>query len=89
VTAPTIKLDTADECARWLVRYGVTPRQIRDWARRGKITRHPGDRYEAREIANYLDNRPESDKRRAAVSHLRSARWTATMTSRDASPETG
>ena len=82
-------LDTADECARWLTRYGVTPRQIRDWARRGRITRHPGDRYCAAEIADYLEGRSDANRRRAVVSHLRSGTRTATMRPRDASPETG
>lgn len=88
MTASTIKLDSAEECARWLVRYGVTPRQIRDWARRGNITRH-GDLYELREIADYLDNRPDADKRRAAARTLHSVTMSATMRARDASPETG
>ncbi|HET6849861.1 MAG TPA: hypothetical protein VFH74_13425 [Gaiellales bacterium] len=81
-------LDTADECSRWLVRYGVTPRQIRDWARRGRITRY-GDLFCAAEIADYLDNRSNANHRRAVVSHLRSGKRTATMRPRDASPETG
>lgn len=82
-------LDSADEVARWLIRYGVTPRQIRDWARRGRITRYPGDRYEACEVADYLDNRPEADRRRAMRGALRSVTMSATMTPRDASPQTG
>jgi hypothetical protein len=82
-------LDTADECCRWLVRYRVTPRQIRDWARRGRITRYPGDRYIAAEIADYLERRSNADHRRAVAVYLRSASHTATMWTRDASPETG
>lgn len=81
-------LDTAEECARWLVRYGVTPRQIRDWARRGRITRY-GDRYCAAEIADYLDRRSDANHRRAVMSHLRSGKTTATMTASRAFPETG
>lgn len=88
MTVPTLNLDTAEECARWLVRYGVTPRQIRDWARRGHITRH-GDRYVMQEIADYLDRRSVTNHRRAVMGHLRSGKRTATMTPRDASPETG
>lgn len=52
-----ILLDTADEIARWLrVSHGVTPRQIHQWARRGRITRYPGNRYNAAEIVDWLDH---------------------------------
>lgn len=47
-------LDSADEVARWL---RVHPRTVRSWARRGHITRYPGDRYSALEAATYLENR--------------------------------
>lgn len=55
-------LDTAEEVARWL---RVSPYTIRSWARRGHITRYPGDRYSAIEAADYLDHRPDRDTRRA------------------------
>lgn len=60
-----VLLDTAEECSRWLIRYGATPRQLRQWARRGHITRHPGDLYDALEVAAYLEGRSEVDKRRS------------------------
>lgn len=63
--APSLLLDTAEECSRWLIRYGVTPRQLRQWAKRGHITRYSGDLYEAMEVVAYLEGRPERDKRRA------------------------
>lgn len=89
MTAPTTKLDTADECARWLRHsHGVTPRQIRDWARRGRITRH-GDLFCAAEIADYLDGRSDADHRRAVIGHLRSGKRTATMSASRAIPESG
>lgn len=55
--APPLLLDTADEVAHWLRRYGVTVRHIHQWARRGHITRHPGNLYCAREIADWYDYR--------------------------------
>lgn len=58
----TVLLDTAEEVARWL---RVSPRTVRSWARRGYITRHPGDRYSAVEAADYLDGRSNADTRRA------------------------
>ena len=88
MSAPTLLLDTADECARWLVGYGVTPRQIRDWARRGRINRY-GDLFCAAEIADYLDNRSTTNHRRAVAGHLRSATRTATITRSDAYPKSG
>lgn len=60
MTAPL--LDTADEVARWL---RVSPHTIRSWARRGHITRYPGDRYSALEAADYLDARNDTDTNRA------------------------
>lgn len=62
MTAPTLLLDTAEEVARWL---RVSPHTIRSWARRGHITRHPGDRYNAVEAADYLDQRTTADNARA------------------------
>jgi hypothetical protein len=89
MTAPPL-LDTAEECARWLrADYpDISVQQIRDWARRGHITRHEGCRYVAREIADYLDHRPDADKRRARRTCKQSV-LSAIMSARDASPETG
>lgn len=56
MTAAPLLLDTAEEVARWLVRYGVTPRHIHQWARRGRITRYPGNLYCAVEVADWFDN---------------------------------
>lgn len=53
MTAPLL-LDSPDELARWL---RVQPRTIRMWARRGHITRYPGDLYWGVEVADYLDGR--------------------------------
>lgn len=63
----TALLDSADEIARWLPGRGITARQLRQWAKRGHINRYPGDRYSAVEVADYLDGRPDVDKRRAAA----------------------
>lgn len=62
MTAPVVLLDTAEEVARWL---RVSPHTIRSWARRGHITRYPGDRYVATEAADYLDQRTAADQARA------------------------
>jgi hypothetical protein len=52
-----VKLDTAEEVARWLrVSHGVTTRHIHQWARRGRIKRYPGGLYNAKEIADWLDD---------------------------------
>lgn len=49
-------LDTAVEIARWLHHSdGVNVRMINQWARRGRITRHPGNLYDAMEIVRYLE----------------------------------
>lgn len=56
-------LDTAEEVAHWL---RVSPHTIRSWARRGHINRYPGDRYNAVEAADYLDQRPDVNTRRGA-----------------------
>lgn len=53
MTAPTIKLDTAEECARWL---RVDVRTIRMWGRRGVVTTH-GGLFEMVEVAAYVDKR--------------------------------
>lgn len=66
-------LDTAEEIARWLPGRGITPRQLRQWAKRGHITRFPGDQYSAVEVADYLEQRPDIDKRRAAAMTARCA----------------
>ena len=63
----SILLDTAEEIATWLPGRGITGRQLRQWARRGHITRYPGDRYSAVEVADYLDHRPDIDHRRATA----------------------
>lgn len=63
-------LDNAEEIARWLPGRMITARQLRQWAKRGHITRHPGDLYSAVEVADYLDNRPDVDQRRAAAKTL-------------------
>lgn len=53
MTAPTIKLDTAEECARWL---RVDVRTIRMWGRRGVVKSH-GGLFEMVELAAYVDRR--------------------------------
>lgn len=76
MTAPAILLDTAEEVARWLQRDGVTPAKLKQWARRGHITRHPGNRYEAKEVADYLDRRSTIDANRARLLAERHRRLT-------------
>lgn len=68
-----VLLDSPEEIARWLPGRGITPRQLRQWAKRGHITRHPGDRYSAVEVADYLDNRPAVNQRRAAAMRVHCA----------------
>lgn len=68
-----VLLDTAEEIARWLPGRGITPRQLRQWAKRGHITRYPGDLYRALEVADYLEKRPDSNQRRAAAMTLHCA----------------
>lgn len=60
-------LDTPERVAYWLrADYpGITPAQLKQWARRGRIKRYPGERYEAKEVADYLDGRTTSDAARA------------------------
>lgn len=67
MTAP-ILLDSPEELARWL---RVSPRTIRMWARRGHVTRYPGDLYSGVEVADYLDNR---DNRMVKLRTLRDKR---------------
>jgi hypothetical protein len=69
VTASAVLLDTAEEVARWLRHQHptVTPRNIRQWAKRGHITRHPCDLYVAIEVVDYLEQRPDIDRRRASA----------------------
>lgn len=80
-----VLLDTADEVARW---FRVQPKTVRMWARRGYITRHPGDRYSMLEVADWWDQR--RDTRMAAVRQAgASGQRRVTMTPRDASPQEG
>lgn len=66
MTQPLL-LDTPDEVARWLPQHRITVGKLKQWARRGHITRYPGERYNAVQVAEYLDGRPDADKRRAAT----------------------
>lgn len=68
MTSPARLLDPADEVVRWIRRDHphVSRRNLRQWADRGHITRHPGDLYDAVEVADYLDGRSVADRNRAA-----------------------
>lgn len=65
MTTPLL-LDTAEEVARWLrASHRVSPHTIRSWARRGHITRYPGDLYNAMEAVDYLERRTQTNTKRA------------------------
>ncbi len=60
--SPPLLLDSAEELAPWL---GVSPHTIRSWARRGYIRRFPGDRYHGMDVVQYLEQRSQTNARKA------------------------
>ncbi|MCW2899956.1 MAG: hypothetical protein JWO67_2221 [Streptosporangiaceae bacterium] len=58
MTAPTLNLDTAEECARWL---RVDVRTIRSWGRRGIVPMHDG-LFVMTEVAAYVDKRAKTGR---------------------------
>jgi len=88
----TLLLDTPDDVVRWLRadHPHISRRNLRQWADRGHITRHPGDLYNAVEVAGYLERRSPADRSRSiARRSLRSVTTSETVAPRDASPHTG